>query len=497
MKSMNLISFLEAKNTLEPEQFNRYLAYFGVAMKESECEDICQFVNVLLSKGQGSDQLSEFFVGYRIPQISKEFDLLRFGHSYNINIELKRRKIDQEKIKNQLIRNRYYLSALEVPVRVYSFVAETQDVYTLDEGDDQLITTDLEELIGVIEDQKYKIIDNIDSLFKPSVYLVSPLNSTEKFLSGNYFLNSNQEEIKNGIKKIFADNSVPFIAIEGKPGTGKTLLTYDIAKYYMSKGWNVCIFHCGFLAEGHVILRENHDWEIYPIREINTVLQQSYDLLIVDETQRIYTDQLELIIDYVIKRKTKCIFSYDPEQVLSIAESSRNIAQKIENLPHQKYELSKKIRTNKEIASFIINLFDKSKRNNNMKYDNIYVQYFDSSTSLKNYLMYLRNNGWKVIDYTSSKFYTLSYDDYQLNEKNAHEVIGQEFDKVAAVISQHFHYDDNGKLMSVNEPGAPRYRLDKMLYQILTRARQEIMVIIYKNQPLLEACLEILERTKG
>ncbi|MFS8541286.1 MAG: DUF2075 domain-containing protein, partial [Tissierellales bacterium] len=231
-------------------------------------------------------------------------------------------------------------------------------VYTLDGKDDQLIKTDLEKVKDVIEDQQFKIIENIESLFKPSVYLVSPLNSTEKFLSGNYFLNSNQEEIKNNIIKIFSGNSVPFIAIEGKPGTGKTLLTYDIAKHYMSEGWNVCLFHCGILAEGHETLRER-GWNIYPIKNIDDALQQSFDLLVVDETQRIYTDQLELIIDYVIKRKAKCIFSYDPEQVLSFVESSRNIAQKIENLSHKKYVLSKKIRTNKEIASFIINLFDK------------------------------------------------------------------------------------------------------------------------------------------
>lgn len=76
--------------------------------------------------------------------------------------------------------------------------------------------------------------------------------------------------------------------------------------------------------------------------------------------------------------------------------------------------------------------------------------------------------------------------------KFSHAVIGQEFDKVAAVINQHFYYNEDGRLMSTKESGAPGYRLDKMLYQMLTRARQEITIIIYKNESLLDACLKIM-----
>lgn len=36
------------------------------------------------------------------------------------------------------------------------------------------------------------------------------------------------------------------------------------------------------------------------------------------------------------------------------------------------------------------------------------------------------------------------------------------------------------------ESGAPKYRLDKMLYQMLTRARQEITIIVYQNPVMLE-----------
>ena len=42
-----------------------------------------------------------FYVGYHIPQIGKEFDLLRIGKEYLVNIEIKS-AADPLKVKNQL-----------------------------------------------------------------------------------------------------------------------------------------------------------------------------------------------------------------------------------------------------------------------------------------------------------------------------------------------------------------------------------------------------------
>lgn len=78
-----------------------------------------------------------------------------------------------------------------------------------------------------------------------------------------------------------------------------------------------------------------------------------YNFILVDETHRIYPKHYDEICDLVMRDNKICIFSSDPEQVLSSAEKRNGIVQKINSLPLiDKYELSEKIRTNKELASF-------------------------------------------------------------------------------------------------------------------------------------------------
>nr|WP_162306376.1 ATP-binding protein [Brevibacillus laterosporus] len=437
--------------------------------------------------------MSEFYIGYTIPQISKEFDLLRFGTNFTLNLEVKNNS-QLNRIQKQLSQNRYYLRALGYPVKSFAYIAKTHEVYSLDDSE-TLMKSTIADLVDAIKTQQPNIVPEIDALFKPSEYLVSPLNATEKFIGGNYFLNGSQLNARGEIIKIIDQNKLPFIAIEGKPGTGKSLLTYDIAKHYIDVGWNVGVIHCGMLSDGHNNLNEITGWNVYPAKEIDTALaSQKFDLIVVDETQRIYTNQLNNIISNVMTNKTNCIFAYDREQIFTSDEMHRNTSGVIEQLNHKKYTLTDKIRTNKEISAFISNLFNKRNVSPGVVYKNIHLRYFDSAYALEDYLRQLRKNDWEVINYTSSNHYILTYDKYQVGSQNAHKVIGQEFDRVAAVINQHFHYNSEGKLISRRENGAPKYRLDKMLYQMLTRARQEITIIVYKNTAMLESCLQILSR---
>ena len=70
----------------------------------------------------------------------------------------------------------------------------------------------------------------------------------------------------------------------------------------------------------------------------------------------------------------------------------------------------------------------------------------------------------------------------------AHSVIGQEFDKVAVVIDDRFMYDSDGKLYGSNI----YYSQRQMLYQIITRTRKELCLVIVNNPTMLNRCLDIL-----
>nr|WP_179097770.1 DEAD/DEAH box helicase family protein [Paenibacillus sp. FSL H7-0331] len=88
---------------------------------------------------------------------------------------------------------------------------------------------------------------DISSLFDPTNYLVSHFNSTDKFMEGQYFLTDHQKEIKRNVLKQKLISSTAYVSIEGAAGTGKTLLTYSIAKESMDKGKSVLIVHVGKL----------------------------------------------------------------------------------------------------------------------------------------------------------------------------------------------------------------------------------------------------------
>src|SRR5690606_32266715 len=100
----------------------------------------------------------------------------------------------------------------------------------------------------------------------------------------------------------------------------------------------------------------------------------SYDLVVVDETQRIWQPQFNSLVEAINNSKLFCIFSFDAKQCLADWETTRDIPSQIENrIPSRVFNLTGKIRTNPEVASFIKNLFDLSKKNEKMEYSNIEI----------------------------------------------------------------------------------------------------------------------------
>ena len=496
MKPINLLSLLNANKNLTPEVFNSYISHFDIKIKKSELEDLRSLVTELLGKIKEVNILERFYVGYTINQIGKEFDLLRFGDNNIINIELKSENTG-DRIKEQLIKNKYYLEFLNLKVLSFTYVADEKKLFYLDERE-KLEEVEISFLISELWEQRLIEIEDIHKHFDPSNYLVSPFNSTEKFIGNQYFLTDHQEKIKKSILKLGKETEPCFISIEGNAGTGKTLLIYDIAKEYHNMSKKILIFHCGSLNNGHIRLRDNYSWNIAQSQHYKQFNFDNYDLIILDETQRISTHEINEILLKAKETNTKFIFSYDFQQCLASWEIKNNIPQLIkEQVSPEHFALTEKIRTNKEIASFIKNLFNLRSRNPNQEYPNIDVSYFTTSRGVVKEMEILNSQGWKIINYTPSRYTMYPYDEFRIGGgESSHEIIGQEFDKVVAVLDQHFFYDQDNKLSTQGWRSEPYYHPTKMLFQMVTRARKKLHIIIFNNEDVLKECLKILHSSK-
>lgn len=489
MKNINILSLIQARETLEPDDFMSFVKFYGIDIKPAELQDLNNFIELLSDEVDFLTKFSGFYVGYKIPQIGKEFDLLRFGQNSILNIELKSTS-DEDRIKKQLIRNKYYLSFLNRSVYAFTYESASDKLYFLN-NNEMLVEVNAEFLAKKLNNQKLECRDDVDSFFNPSDYLVSPFNSTDKFLSNQYFLTQQQENVKNTIlNSLGFTNSAKFISIIGGAGTGKTLLTYDIAKQLMVTGKNILIIHCGQLNDGQNKLN-TMKWNIIPIKKFSKKNLESYDVIMIDEVQRIYPQQLDKIIEIVNENNKACIFSYDKSQTLSKKEANDDIDSKINSINSiDIYKLSEKIRTNKEIANFIKMLFDEKRNLEKSKNNNIEINYYSDNESAKSYLESLDENEWTVLRFTPSLHNNEFHEKYSdVNAEVSHAVIGQEFDNVAIAIDRYFSYDEDGKL---DYTGRAYYYPLKMLFQNITRARKKINLVIIKNEELLKRCISIL-----
>lgn len=479
---------MQANSTLDKENYADFLHHYGIDIKNYEVGDLSDLVNFLSPIGN-SGIFNKFYVGYKIPQIGKEFDLLRFGKEFIVNIELKKTS-SEKKIQKQLCRNKYYLTSIGKPVFNFSFISDIKKLCFLN-ANNEIQWVGFSYLKQVLESQTIDNIDNIDKLFNPSVYLVSPFNSTDRFIAGEYFLTHQQEEIKDKVlNDVINTTQSRFFSITGSAGTGKTLLVYDIAKEMIKIQKKVLIIHCGYLNSGQEKLKSQYKWEITPIKGYSNYNLSLYNMVIVDEAQRIYTKQLEAIVNTVQTANGKCIFSYDKVQTLANWEERNNIDDHINNINSiTAYRLTDKIRTNKEMASFIMALFDKKKNFSYDSGDNVELNYFNSINDAKCFLESMSSQDWEILRFTPSQYNKEHHENYSSTlKKTSHVVIGQEFDNVVVVIDQFFSYSSNGELIY---NGGAYYNPVKMLFQNITRTVKKLNIVIINNSELLNRCISI------
>lgn len=508
MRPINLKCLVDAYNSLSSDQCPLLFSTWGVSPKTSECNATDSLVNQLNVLTPNNPKLvykilDQCYLGFKIPRISKEFDCLWIGKKTVVNIELKIKPIEEENIRKQLIQNRYYLHSLGKIINSFSYVAATGKCYSINEKDALLVVAikDLwEALYNIHNEDIFK--GNIDTLFPPEKFLVSPFNSTEEFLEKRYFLTDQQKIIKDNILRFVCDRSCgPFAAISGGPGSGKTLLMYDIARTLMECGSKIIIGHAGGLNKGQMIMKEN-GWDINSTKELlnfNTtthspMLDAIADVFFIDESQR--TPHIDIITRDVARMGKKCIFSYDTEQVMSNKEQKRGNDQKISSLVgNYEFKLTSNIRTNQAVYEFVRALFDKRKSVNSDIRENITITYCHSEVEAIPILEMLLEKGYIVPKFTPMVHSIEDYESwFPFASQSAHQIIGQEFNHVAGLLSSNMYYDENGRLASRK---CYPYSEDRMLYQILSRARRKIHLVIANNPIVFDRCMRLINNKQS
>lgn len=507
MKTRNLTSVYQGDFAIESLGVSNEIKI----LKTHEIRNLNSFCNIMRENGCTISTLDGFYVGYTIKQIAKEFDLLRFGKDFVLNIEIKSElKVADKisKILKQMQRNYYYLKILNLKIMIFEYV-DNDGFYQFQPESNTLKKIYPKELADIICSKILDYSANPDSLFAPSNYLISPFNSTDKFVNGDYFLTTQQERIKNEINEELFRKGMVFFTLSANAGTGKTLLMYDIAKEQINNNQKITIIHCGKLNQGHEKLKSQYNWNIISIKSVTKdsdarLILSDYikecSLVFIDEAQRIRHDQLSMIANLAVSHGTPVIFSYDVKQYLKEGETldlSEYLVQNYPQIPHSSKKLTNKIRTNKEMASFITNLVDIGKSKDYLDYSNVSVSYFNNKEDVKEYIKFLKKSEWTLITFTTSLKDPDPYDNLvSFAEKNAHDVIGQEFSKVAFVMDGNFKYSDTGKLQATRS----YYSATGMLYQIVTRVVDELKIIVLNNPELYYQLLRIKalgEKIKG
>lgn len=502
-------------------------------VKGQEFDQIRAIVEELQRAGAKRECYEDWFYSFTIPHISREFDLLKVGRNEcAVNLELKTASpsVTLSRVKKQLQRNAYYLSLIAKKIYGFTYVGDGKgggQLYALKDGN--LKKCSVRELMNKLSKVKNPVKEQIEEMFHPGEYLISPFSEPERFCENQYFLTEHQQMMKERIVSGIRRSRAGLWGITGEAGTGKTLLLYDIAKN-LATGYSVCVIHCGKLSEGHQKLRKSlkgidiieaedmapaadrSQSEREDLGSVVSATEQGqsgredlgslksaeisgYDVVCVDETQRIREEELREIVGAYTAGKIKaCIFVYDLKQVLSRSELARNNPEKLRQMNgFTELSLTKTIRTSKEIYAFINALMDLHKRSNQV-FTGIDLLYAGNAEETEWLLDNYARKGYRFIsmpvDETDLKSGANRF--YREDCENSHDVIGLEFDAVSVVLDGRFWYNASGQLMGAEGQGED-YLYVQMLYQNLSRAKEKLCVIVQGNEEVFRELLKVME----
>ena len=404
------------------------------------------------------------FYSFQILRLGKEFDLLQVKENQIVNIELKSGAVSEDAIRRQLIQNRYYLSILGRPVRSYTYISSQNRLVRLT-NHDHIVEAEWEQLCAELQEKSADFSGNLEDLFQAEWYLISPLTQPERFFKKEYFLTAQQKDIERQILKSIRIKRGGYYHFSGLPGTGKTLLLYDIAMK-LSGRQMVCIIHCGASGQEWKRLHERLRRIVWVSDSQITAEMRldEYETVLVDEAHLLDKETLENIVEAAGKRPV--IFTSDCEDQLSPEEVDQSVKLGIAKLPEiQTFRLTNRIRTNEEISSFVQNMMHIPDYKSGRRFPHVTVFYANDDQEAANLIQDAKKQGYQ-----------------HLLES---EVAEKAYDSVAIILDGNYFYDSKKYLRS-------KKRTVRNLFHQLNSAKEKLMLIVKDNEPFYAMLLGLL-----
>ena len=491
MKPVNIYTLTRITDSKNLERLERQMSGRGsfLKIKEWETKGLKRFSEKLDEYMVDAWDL-EFFYSFTMPKLGKEFDLLRVDEESVVNVELKSGNVTDEAIQKQLAQNRYYLATLGKNMYFYTFLSEEDRLLRLSNSG-HLVESTWDELATVLARQTDCYRGDIEDLFKEDKYLISPLTDPGRFLRQEYFLTFQQKDIKKTILRNMDKEGMLVQGFTGLPGTGKTILLYDIAME-LSKWERVCVFHFGSHARELEELDERLKRIDFYYCEAGSRIDVNgdYYAILVDEGHRIDKEALQQIRDLSIRWKAPIIFSYDSEEAVAPEERDGYGAALIESIPgFVKFNLTNRIRLNTELSAFIRCVM-RVTGNHRREYPSVMVAYASDADEAK-----------KIVSNFQKEDYIYIYDKTvnPLNATDGEEVIEasratcKEFDNVLMLMDDSFVYTSDGYLRAVTEGDDRDFRV-KNIFHGLSRAKEKVALVVLNNEQVFDVLLSILQK---
>ena len=476
MKSISIYALTRKQNIEHLQKLEQQLSgrEHMLKMKEWELESMRALVERLELHMQDVSALRLFY-SFQIPRLGKEFDLLQIRENQIINIELKSGAVSEEAIQKQLIQNRYYLSALSKPIQSYTYISSQNRLMRLT-NHDHVIEASWNQLCAALQKEGKDYSGDIENLFRAEWYLFSPLTEPNRFLNKEYFLTAQQRDIKRQILNKIREDQTGYFSFSGLPGTGKTLLLYDIAMK-LSNRQQVCIIHCGEAGKKWEILHKRlQRIDFLSDNQLETQFSlDDYHAILVDEAHLLSVDKLNVLLD--MSENRPIIFSSDSEEMISPKEMDQSTMKRMQELPNlQTFRLTNRIRTNAELSSFIQNMMHLPVRKNQNQYPHVSVVYANDEKEADTLVQDYVRQGYQYFP--------------QMEGAELGTTAVRDTEKMVVVLDERYYYDEElyfrSKHLMLNGQSDVR-----KLFHLLNQAKENLAFVVNGNEKVYGILLDM------